>query len=137
MMEKERGNRYCFGKEEKLCSKQLIEKLYSSPHRELFFPLSIHWQFVEAPEETPRVQVLVVAPKKKLRHAVDRNRTKRVIRECYRLHKQPLVDSLAHDKKHITLAINYIHTSTPNFHKLSRTMEKLVAKLVVATSAHD
>ena len=135
MMEVERVHSYCFGKEEKLCSKQLIEKLYSSPHRELFFPLSIHWQYVEATEETPRVQVLVVAPKKKLRHAVDRNRTKRVIRECYRLNKQPLIEALTQNEKHITLALNYIHSNTPNFHKLSKTMEKIVDKLVESLSA--
>ncbi len=134
-MNNNRNKQYGFGKSEKLCSKMLIEKLYSSPKRELFFPLSIHWMEVDADDTTPRVQVLVVAPKRKLHHAVDRNRTKRVIRECYRLNKQPLVDALSHTNKHIILSFNYIHTCTPDFHKLSSTMDKIIARLALAVSS--
>lgn len=115
----------------------LIEKLYSSPHRELFFPLSVHWMPVANDDNTPRVQVLIVAPKRKLHHAVDRNRTKRLIRECYRLQKQPLIDSLSHHGKHIVMSMNYIHTSPPTFHKLEKAMEKLIARLIELIESND
>ncbi len=115
----------------------LIEKLYSSPNRELFFPLSIRWCFIDASESTEPVQVLIVAPKRKLHHAVDRNRTKRIIRECYRLNKKPLVDVIKQKDLHIVLSLNYIHTHTPNFHKLEASMVKLVAKLTETISNHD
>lgn len=131
------NSNYCFGKSEKLCSKLLIEKLYSSPHRELFFPLSVHWLPVDRPVTEPRVQVLIVAPKRKLRHAVDRNRTKRIIRECYRLRKNALFDALEKSNKHIILSFNYIHTSTPNFNKLSATMDKIIARLSETTISDD
>lgn len=134
-MNNKRHKPFGFAKSEKLCSKALIEKLYSSPNRELFFPLSIHWTAVDADDATPRVQVLVVAPKRKLHHAVDRNRTKRIMRECYRLHKQPLVDALAQKDKHIALSFNYIHSRIPNFHKLSSTMDKIIARLAEATAS--
>ena len=123
------NHNHCFPKSEKLCSRVLIEKLYSSPNRELFFPLSIHWMVVDGDENTPREQVLIVAPKRKLHNAVDRNRTKRLIRECYRLHKAPLIEALTQQGKHIILSLNYIHTSTPNFHKLEKIMIKVIARL--------
>ena len=84
---------------------------------------------VDGDENTPRVQVLIVAPKRKLHNAVDRNRTKRLIRECYRLHKAPLIEALTQQGKHIILSLNYIHTSTPNFHKLEKIMIKVIARL--------
>lgn len=42
----------------------------------------------------PPASVLIVAPKKRLRHAVDRNRMKRQIREAYRLNKHILWDAI-------------------------------------------
>ena len=134
----ENGNKlFGFDKSEKLCSKTIIEKLYSSQNRELFFPLSLHWMALEPVNDQPAAQILVVAPKRKLRHAVDRNRTKRIIRECYRLHKKPLIDALTERKLHIALSFNYIHTRTPNFHKLENTMVKIIDHLIKETSSHD
>lgn len=136
-MNNKKNKPYGFGKSEKLCSKLLIEKLYSSPHRELFFPLSIRWMPLEADDNTPFVQVLIVAPKRKLHHAVDRNRTKRLIRECYRVHKLPLIEALSSQGKHIALSFNYLHSHNPDFHKLETTMCKLIARLIETTAACD
>lgn len=136
-MTENRNKLFGFDKSEKLCSKIIIEKLYSSQKRELFFPLSLHWMSIESDDSQPAVKVLVVAPKRKLHHAVDRNRTKRIIRECYRLHKKPLIDSLTEKNLHIALSLNYIHTRTPNFHKLEAIMVKIIDHLVKETSSHD
>jgi ribonuclease P protein component len=40
------------------------------------------------------VQILISVPKKRFKHAVDRNRVKRQIREAYRRHKQLLHETL-------------------------------------------
>lgn len=42
----------------------------------------------------PRVKVLISVSKRKFKHAVDRNRAKRQIREAYRLQKHLLLESL-------------------------------------------
>ena len=71
------------------------------------FPYSVQW--LEVPELDVPCQVLIVAPKRKLKHAVDRNRMKRLTRECYRRHKGSLVSLLQERGMRITLSLVYIH----------------------------
>lgn len=88
-----------FPKRERITSQKLIDKLFSGKaHSFVAFPLRVVWQ-VEKPAlpasspaspVAPVAQVLISVPKKRLRHAVDRNRAKRQIREAYRLHKHLL-----------------------------------------------
>ena len=84
----------------------------------MVFPLSIHWTFVENGVLPCRLQTVIVAPKKKLHHAVDRNRAKRLMRECYRLRKQQLIDILEQQDKSLILGINYIHNEVMSFQQL-------------------
>lgn len=51
------------------------------------FPIRAVYHVEERQEDTPQVRMMVSAPKKNLRHAVDRNRVKRQVREAYRLNK--------------------------------------------------
>lgn len=44
------------------------------------------------------VQVLISVPKRHFKHAVDRNRVKRQVREAYRHMKQPLCDAIPEDE---------------------------------------
>ena len=74
-------------------------------------------------------QVLIVAPKRKLHHAVDRNRIKRLTRECYRLRKQPLIDLLRGQQKTLVLSLVYIHNEVQSFEYLGQRMDKLVAAI--------
>jgi len=94
----------------------------------MVFPLSVHW--IETEESlTPALQVLIVAPKKKLHLAVDRNRAKRLMRECYRLRKGTLSDQLAKKEKHWAIGINYIHNELMNYAQLSKAFDKLFERL--------
>lgn len=44
------------------------------------------------------VQLLISVPKKRFKHAVDRNRVKRQVREAYRHLKEPLCQQVADDR---------------------------------------
>lgn len=50
---------------------------------------------LERQDRQEPVEVLISVPKKRLHHAVDRNRAKRQIREAYRLQKQLLTEKMA------------------------------------------
>ena len=121
---------YTFKKKERLCSKKTIGDLYASKTKMLAFPLSVHWIMVQPETQPCRLQVLFVAPKKKLHHAVDRNRTKRLMRECYRTRKHLLLEQLEQRNLAMVLGINYIHTTPPDFNHLQRVFDRLIDNLL-------
>ena len=120
---------YTFRKDERLCNKKIIGDLYASDNRLLVYPLSVHWLITEQ-KHPCRLQVLIVAPKKKLHHAVDRNRTKRLVRECYRHRKHLLLETLEQKNLSMALSINYIHNAMPDYHQLEHTFDKLLEKII-------
>ena len=80
------------------------------------------------PYNTP-AQVLITTSKKKFHHAVDRNRVKRLTRECYRLHKSQLYSFLEDKGITLVLAINYVHYEIFGFNSLMHKFDKLTAML--------
>ena len=118
-----------FTKKERLCNKKTISELYASNKKLLVYPLSVHWLVLPNGQQPSPLQVVIVAPKKKLHNAVDRNRTKRLIRECYRTRKQQIADILQQRGMQLALSINYIHTTPPDFKHLQHTFDKLLESL--------
>lgn len=86
----------CFRKQERIVSQKLIEELFGGgqSHSMAAFPLRAVYMQKERQDRSEPVEVLISVPKKRLHHAVDRNRAKRQIREAYRLQKQVLIDNI-------------------------------------------
>lgn len=127
---------FTFRKKERLCSETWIDTLFHSGKRAMFYPFSIHWLVCpkEALPEGVRCQVLIATSKKKFHHAVDRNRVKRLTRECYRLHKPLLYTHLEKNNLSLLLGINYVHNEIFDYHLLETKMEKAIAKVIKETS---
>lgn len=86
---------YTFSKEERLCSKKLIERLFAGGNRSFpAFPLRVVYMPLSVDENPADVSILISVPKKRFKHAVKRNLVKRQVREAYRLNKHILIDSL-------------------------------------------
>ena len=80
---------FAFPKAEHLTSRREIEALFSKGSMAAYkFPLRAIFHISNS--ESVPVKVLISVSKRHFKHAVDRNRAKRQIREAYRLHKQVL-----------------------------------------------
>lgn len=88
------------------------------------FPYSVQWMKVDGP-----CQVMIVAPKRKFHHAVDRNRVRRLTRECYRLRKHILYQFLEEHGISIVFSMIYIHNEIMPYEQLGHKMDKLLAAL--------
>ena len=96
-----------FSKAERLCSQRRIENLFSAGSKSVSsYPIRAVYQAVDDEQSFP-VQVLISVSKRHFKHAVDRNRMKRLIREAYRQHKQLLWQALEPTDARLSLAFIY------------------------------
>lgn len=86
---------FTFPKAEHLCLKKEIEELFTAGSQSAtMFPLRTTFRVKPYSGNGPRVKVLISVSKRKFKHAVDRNRAKRQVREAYRLQKHVLLERL-------------------------------------------
>ena len=111
-----------FPKMEKLCGDQTVDHLYKTGKRFVAWPVRVTYLPIE---EGPS-QVLIWAPKSLFKHAVDRNRLRRQMREAYRLNK----DVLEQSGQHYHLAFNYIDKEMQDFKIITKAMNKALKRLV-------
>ena len=120
-----------FGKEYKLCSRILIDKLFQEGKRLRFDPFSLVFAQGEFEFKAP-FQVLISVPKKQFKRAHDRNYVKRRIREILRKNKS-FLDLQQADNNKILLAVVYNFNQQLTFaemeQKLVAALEKLSTKL--------
>ena len=110
-----------FPKSEKLCGDQAVDHLYKTGKRFVAWPMRVTY----LPAADGLSQVLIWAPKALFKHAVDRNRLRRQMREAYRLNKEVLEQS----GKRYHLAFNYIDKDMQDFKIISKAMAKALKRL--------
>lgn len=86
------GTRFTFQKRERMVSLKLIESLFGGGCSQSVaaFPLRAVYMLSERQAGDAPVQLLISVPKKRFKHAVDRNRVKRQVREAFRQYKDLL-----------------------------------------------
>lgn len=116
-----------FRKQERIVSGRLIETLFEKGESQTMaaFPLRAVYLQTERRQGCAPVQILISIPKKRFKHAVDRNRIKRQVREAYRHHKQLLGDSMEEGRQ---LLIAFIWLS--DRHCPSSEVEKRVVSIL-------
>lgn len=120
-------------KKEKLCSATAIGKLFSRDAANFTvsaYPMRVFWHLNPDRNSDAPVQFLISVPKKRLRHAVDRVKMRRRIREAFRLLHQdyPMPDGMKVD-----VAFVYVSSDLHPFASISKSMHKMLA----AISNHD
>lgn len=121
--------KHTLGKEERLKSKKLIERLYKEGNSVKAFPLRMIFLQTEHTSKFPS-QVGVSVPKRNFKRAVDRNRIKRLMRESYRLQKEIVYNNL---EKPYVFMISYIGKEECTYEALFLKMETLLKLFVNET----
>ncbi len=122
---------FSYNKKEKLKSRKQIDGLFAKGRSFLVFPVKVFYLPVDTKEAQP-VKAGVGVSARHFKKAVDRNRVKRLLRETYRLHKQPLYDCMAERKQQLAVFFLYIDKTLPSTDLLQKKMPLLVNKLIKA-----
>lgn len=116
-----------FSKRERISSLKEIEGLFERGHssRVQCMPLRAVWQLLPW-QEGPVVRVMMSVAKKRLRHAVDRNRAKRQMRESYRLQHQQLSEGVAARGQQLLIAFVWQSEETEPTERVFEAMRQVL-----------
>ena len=130
------SSRATFPKNERLSRKYLMELLFQKGLSFIAYPLRVIYYPIENIGESVKpspivvpdapVSVLISIPKKKIKHAVDRNYIKRRIRESYRLRKHELAPLVSEKDKQFLLAFIYLSEEKYSFEKIDKAISKAI-----------
>lgn len=118
---------FTFRKNERLSRKKLVGELFLKGKSFMAFPLRVQYLFVDRVDNAA-VQVLISVPKKRFKHAVDRNLLKRRVREAYRLNKHELA-KLIPDNKTLLVAFLYSNNEKFSYNHIEKGVIKGLKKL--------
>jgi ribonuclease P protein component len=120
---------FTYNKKEKLKSRKQLEALFSKGKTLLHFPVKVFFLLPETPLNNA-VKTGVGASSRSFKKAVQRNRIKRLLREAYRLNKQPLHQFLAAHNRQLVVFLLYIDKQMPQKNVIQAKMPLLLEKLM-------
>ncbi len=118
---------HSFKKEERLCSKKIIDRLFSEGQSFLAYPIKVVFLPTELNTTFP-VQAGFTVSKKSFKRAVKRNRIKRLMREAYRLHKHELYRQL--NDRQLAVFFIFIGKELPAYSSVEAGFKKAFDKLI-------
>ncbi len=117
-------------KTERLYLRNAVSELFAKGSSFMVFPYRIVYRLLpEDDSQEARVAIMTIAPKKRFKHAVDRNRVKRLSREAYRLAKLPLVELCAEKHCKLAFAMLYSDNKFLTFAETQSRMAKIIRNL--------
>lgn len=129
--------RLTFSKNERLNSLKEIDQLFKEGKSVTSAPLRLIWMESNTRDiSSPAIRVMFAAPKKKFSKAVDRNRIKRLMRECYRLEKNQLFEKISSDQG-FNIALVFTGNELPDYNTiqkaLANALERWIKKITTVT----
>lgn len=116
-----------FGKDEKLCSPTEIAELFSKGKPLFKHPVKFLW-LATGPSNGQKARVIITVSKRNFKSAVQRNRIKRLLRECYRKNKH-IFESLAADQQ-LLIGLIFIGKEIPGINVLEPIIITLFKRLI-------
>lgn len=118
--------KFTFKKKDRLKSQKLIEKLFLEGKSVTSFPLKLIYLKTEvAGDHTIKAGVSV--SKRNFKKAVDRNRIKRLLRECYRLNRDIYFNNISTS---YALMILYIGRDQTDFDTINSNIKILLSSFI-------
>lgn len=123
-----------YSEREKLKSEKLLDAIFAGKKTFAQFPVRVFWDFpVEKLDFA--LKAGVGCSKKNFKRAVHRNRIKRLLREAWRLHKQPLLDFLQENNLQMTVFLHFSDSKLPQWADVEAKTVILIEKLI--QKAHE
>ena len=120
---------FTYPKHEKLKSQKHIDLLFSEGKSVSKYPLRLVYVPIEL-EEGEKIKIGVSVSKKNFKRAVDRNHYKRLLRECYRLNKDLLIDTI--DRPY-AIMLFYQTKEAMTFQEMNEKTVRLFEKFILDT----
>ncbi len=120
---------FSYQSKEKLKSRKLMDQLFTVGKSVSVFPLKAFYNEVDIDLDFP-VKLGVGVSSRNFKKAVDRNRIKRLLRETYRLNKQPLLEFASSKNKKIIVFILFVEKTLPQLEVLQNKLPLLIDKLI-------
>lgn len=133
------AKQFTLGKNERLKSRKSIEELFRAGKTLSASPFRVYYQVSSVPNErsttgsadriTNRVQFGVGVSSRNFKKAVDRNRIKRLVRESYRLQKQPLSEKIRSKNLQLNIFFIYSAKEVPAYTEVFKRLGSALGKL--------
>ena len=117
-----------FKKEERLHSKRRIGQLFSEGKSFFIYPFKVVYHTIPEPSDYP-VQLLISVSKNKFKHAVKRNRVKRLIREAYRTNKTIIYKQDGSSERTLIVGLIYVANTIMDYHQLEKKIILILQRL--------
>lgn len=120
---------HSFPKRERIVRTRQIETLFGSGSKSMVaYPLRVVFRKIAREQQDVTAQLLISVPKKRFKHAVDRNLAKRQVREAFRQSKQLLSDAVGEGE---TLQLGFVWISDEHVPSslVRNRMEKLFKRI--------
>lgn len=124
------AERFTLSKEDRICSKKLINELFTGNGRSMTaFPLRVVFMKRTIIDDQPRAAMLVSVPKRYFKHAVDRNRVKRQVREAFRRNKSMITQNLTDDHEAVAMAFVWLTNEKFPSSEVENRMVRLLTRI--------
>ncbi len=117
---------FSFHKNERLCSKKVIDKLFAEGKSVFVYPVKIVYLETPLPVKN-NVQTAFTVGKRNFKRAVKRNLIKRRMREAYRLNKQQFYDAVG--EKQIAVFFIFTGKEISEYKQIEAALKKGMKKL--------
>jgi ribonuclease P protein component len=122
------AKKFTLKKDERLKRRKIIEQLFGEGKAFTTFPIRVQYKLYQQVLTSP-LQAGFSASSRNFKKAVDRNRIKRLMREAYRLQKNPLKEALQTKQQQLALFFIYTGKELPDYKTVSEKMGVILNKL--------